>query len=277
MLCEIFKQRPDHRQYKESTFLSCNDTLVGVEIEVEGNVTNRFGKPFMYWNEVEDGSLRNGREFVTNGEGLAGADLVAAINEITAYLRTKDIVFSDRCSVHVHMDARKLTRQQVFNMAVLYAYFEELLMFVGGEWRSSNIFCQSFARSNLANSITALIESDSSTANTASRIGRYSSFNINSLSKHGTIEIRCHEGTSSKKRLLNWINMLLQLRAYAIKADLDKMYKAIFDGNMSTAEVFGKYAPMLEASPDVTAKLAVGRANVLDIYLNHQKLTKGAA
>ena len=100
-----------------------SDTLLGVEVEVEGC---KKGLPTSnsstgYWLSKEDHSLREGgREFVF-AEPLFGADAVAAINYLCDEAIAQKWVISERTGIHVHMDMRNMEVEKFQNFCILYA------------------------------------------------------------------------------------------------------------------------------------------------------------
>ena len=75
----------------------------GIEIEVEGqDLPNHRTK---FWDTVEDGSLRNGLEYVING-AISHKDVVPALEELQKAFddEESELSFSFRTSVHVHMN-----------------------------------------------------------------------------------------------------------------------------------------------------------------------------
>jgi len=88
--------------------------IAGVELEIEDTLGVAGGLPGG-WHSEEDGSLRNyGMEFIS--PPLAADSLIAHFQHIHAKLSTKtgkQEHFSDRTSIHVHVNCLDLTQEQV--------------------------------------------------------------------------------------------------------------------------------------------------------------------
>ena len=117
---------------KEDAFYSRTHTIIndayifGIEVEVE-NVPNPrvqyFHRP--YWGLTADNSLRNnGVEFVSLP--LKGYQVEAAPKQLANSL-PKEHQFSERTSVHIHMNVRDLTIEQIVNLMLIYTSLENLL------------------------------------------------------------------------------------------------------------------------------------------------------
>ena len=107
-----------------------------------------FGKG--YWYVKHDGSLRDdGVEFVT--DKLYGKDLSLALDELNDYFKTLKFnpTESDRCSVHVHLDIRDLSKTEFIRLLIDYAVFETVLFNYCGKHRLENLYCLPFARSDM--------------------------------------------------------------------------------------------------------------------------------
>lgn len=201
-----------------------SDDRVGVEIEVEGLKesirTNLYkSQPFRYWKCVEDGSLRDGGlEFVFK-KAFGGKDIINALSEIDAMVMSKyPLALTERTSIHVHVDVRDLDIDELIKYILLYILCENILFKFCGEERQESIFCIPVNKSDkLATDISTIIHyirigRIDILPDHISNFGRYSSINLVSLVKYGSLEFRGHQGTSDVGRIKNWINLLLNLK-----------------------------------------------------------------
>lgn len=220
--------------------LLVSDGLIGIEIEVsnlhpkvwEDCHTN---KKLKYWELKEDGSVRGGGEFVFKSP-LSGRDLVDALHEIEAYL-TKQYKENGirttndyQTSVHVHLDVRDTTTEQLYHLCILYSLFEPLLFKYCGDNRQRNIFCLSVnhAPASFIKLIERLSLRDLERADIiyhvttgSTEYSRYSACNFNALNRFGSVEFRGHRGTYDSDHLLNWVNILLSLKKYILEYQFD--------------------------------------------------------
>src|SRR4030042_4305971 len=110
-------------------------TYVGIEVELEG-VRTKHSTPSS-WKTVEDGSLKiDGVEFVTIP--IKFCYLEKELERLFGSLHTSTI--SSRCSIHVHMNARDFTMDELYVFLILYIIFERSLYRLSGD-RWNNIFC----------------------------------------------------------------------------------------------------------------------------------------
>ena len=245
-VASLFGHAQDNRLYKPSDLLVLPACNVGIEIEVEGQIhtdravfsaIGKFSdkKIAQYWSVVSDGSLRDGCELVT--PILFGDDLVQAIgalekiNEKLVYRPS----FSHRCSTHVHLDARDLDKDQLLSLIFIYYLYEKYLFSYWGERRYNNIYCIPLNKCHqFISTVGALIRetNEGTILNTFQAINereRYCAFNLNALLKYGSVEFRHGEGTFDSKKILNWINILMCLKRYALNNPPEELLTIITD------------------------------------------------
>jgi len=101
-------------------------TYLGIEVEVE-NVRHREGR-CPYWSATDDGSLRNrGVEFIT--PPIRAWRVEHALNKLFLNELNPGIDFSERTSIHVHMNVRTLTIKQLEALVLTYIVFESYFLF----------------------------------------------------------------------------------------------------------------------------------------------------
>ena len=118
----------------------------GIEIELENcRRLDRFGFP-SYWTVEGDGSLRNaGMEFKSSRDyGLN--DAKSSLTHLHNFLEGNGIEpeVNPRCGVHVHMDVRDMSHEQVYNLLCNYSMIEPTFFaYVNnyGEDREGSHFC----------------------------------------------------------------------------------------------------------------------------------------
>lgn len=185
------------------------DTGVGIEMEVESAEFDLPHKLFGPWKIVGDGSLREGgKEFVT-GYGARVGDVFKPLLSLTdamAQVRKEypaAFEFSERTSIHIHLDCRFFTESQIESFLSLYTLVENPLFKYAGPDRKHNIFCVPLRDSKI---------SPGHTLNT--RIGdwdKYSALNLLALRTFGTLEFRHMSGNSDPLKIYMWIILLALL------------------------------------------------------------------
>ena len=120
-LSKVNNINPDKRTYNPNDLLILNRRDIGIEIELEGWRGNDTSPP--YWTLVNDGSLRNGVELVSSV--IRGDDVIKALDEAQKFCVRNGAIFSDRCSVHIHLDVRHLDTQELLRIVSTYIIFEK--------------------------------------------------------------------------------------------------------------------------------------------------------
>lgn len=236
-------------------------TCVGIEVEVEQILTNNpVGAEFIYasdnttkidhfllWNNKEDGSLRNnGREFVSYP--VAGENIEFALHTLNKFLHynvnAKGHEFSDRTSVHVHVDFREVKFDDVANLLLTYIAVEPVLYNFCGGRRHKNIFCVPVNQTAQYRGIRRFWQNRNyETLSFLIREWRkYLGLNLLPLgnsSHFGTIEFRHMVGTIDVERLCQWINMLLRLKKYALNTNFEANYAEVV--NLNTTSEYANY------------------------------------
>lgn len=262
-------------------------TFVGIEVEVERMLDDGFHTPEYLklapaWACKPDGSLRNnGREFVSLP--IRGDAVMASIDHLGAYLNKchKGYEFSERTSVHVHVNVRKMSLEQIATLIVVYLSVEKsIFKFIkqGGWDRSNNIFCVSLAESDFYVGLHDLLK-PMQTGDWGIVLGiihqmwrKYTAFNTLPVSEKGTVEFRHMGGTINAEVLRNWINLILCLKKYAETHSLEQVINTITDLNVNSQydgyllDIFGPCYPLVGGNT-VSAELEEGVCTVKDILL----------
>ena len=93
------------------------DDYIGIEVEAEHVYDNDAMGIQPWWDNISDGSLREGgREFVF-AQPMFGEDVLDALNALSDTIDDY-AVYSERCSVHVHLNVRDMTFEQIANMTL---------------------------------------------------------------------------------------------------------------------------------------------------------------
>jgi len=212
----------------------------GVGIEVEAERAKAFNSH--YWEITADNSLRdNGIEFRTF-YGYRIAHLPAALLELQA--QAGKFSFSERTSVHVHIDVRNTQIEEVGQMFLLYLLFEKSLFRFAGAHREHNVFCVPFNQSSKCtkpHSWLALINGAE----------KYTALNLAPVAGFGTVEYRHMAGNADAQHIFNWVMLIAHMKYYATHTSYDKMKEKILGlktnsrFNAFRDEVFQAYSPMV--------------------------------
>jgi hypothetical protein len=259
----------------EPDFEGVSDELVNskvrVGVEIEAESVSDYDLPEeveSYWNITEDGSLKdNGAEFVFRSP-LRGASIVHALEVIEEHLSSIGAICNGRTGLHVHMDARGMSTDELSTLAVLYALTERPLFAFAGADRLNNVFCRPVTESCEISIFKALYaaHSDDDYTHALDSARKYSAMNLESVRRLGSIEFRMHYGTYKAKRILLWINILMSLynKAIEIAARDDRtallMELCVSGKDNILSYVYGEYADMLHYNADIDHQKCVHAA-----------------
>lgn len=197
-----------HPQICDSMLLAKDAPLfVGLECEIES--IRHSGEGDHLFKVTNDGSLRNhGLEFISNPISIDTAiPLFKELHGAIA-LHDADLAFSERTSIHVHVNCANIPQDEVKNIILMYALFEEFFFRLVHPDRRHNIHCVPLTETYLP----VYYKSDLNTL--VSKWHKYTALNIKPLTNLGTIEFRHMQGHNDEVLLDQWlgtINNLVQV------------------------------------------------------------------
>jgi hypothetical protein len=211
-------------------------TYVGVEVELE-KVQLKTNPPSS-WKTVTDGSLKlDGKEFIT--VPIRFCYLEQELVRLFGSMKPPHV--SSRCSIHVHMNARDFTQQELLRFVLLYLIFEKSLFnFSGG--RSANIFCTPLYESIpiVAAQLSKLQKGDGFIKFV--RWNKYFALNICPIwgqqeesKRTGTIEFRHMAGTTDVEHIIEWVNLIVSLKIAAKKLSTDSLITNLLTMNSTSS------------------------------------------
>ena len=238
------------------------NTCYGVEVEVEWDSTEAKNEVISYFMEnfipnvsiTEDGSLRNGLEFVSSVPHVKRS-ILGEMEQLYDVLKEFGAVVTHRCSTHIHVDVRNFNTAQLFAFQTIWSFFEyDMLSCIDSE-RKNNKFCLTdyITPFNLEFKYSVISgRNDINWLRERGKRYRYQAMNvIDPLLRQGSIEFRSMQGNLDIEKLTNWINKLEKLvnisklydtpksmyKLYNILISHPRMfYKAVF-GQKSTEEL----------------------------------------
>ena len=228
--------------------------MVGIEIEVENMKKGVHLEA--YWDIKNDGSLRNnGIELVSVPLQIKQVQL--ALDHVYTQMNAQNEPdFSNRTSIHIHVNCRDLTQDQIFNFVLLYAIFEKHFYQVAGTRRMNSIFCVPLFRTNQMTTINEVIYGMSPNWQKYCGLNLLPLFANNITQGYGTIEFRHLYGTNNQQEVLEWINDILCLRKFACEISKDDLLATIKEMNTTSSylsmysQVFAKGRRLLNHKKD---------------------------
>jgi len=259
MLVNIINRYPPLPKWDKKPDLCgmVSDSFVGIEVEVEGIRTR--DSSFIFWSGKEDGSLRNGgREYVTHP--IPAIYAPEALEELQEFLTTRNPnhVFTNRTSIHIHLNVRDLSFKQLHAFSLVYVLVEKAFYRFAGRDRYKNIFCVPHADSIDYQTVAKLmdyakdedalsIDDFIAIRNEFDRCRRYVGFNVKSVVPFGTVEFRHLRGTMDKEVITTWINLILSIKKYVMETPYDNIIDTIHSINTTSqyeqllSRIFGEH------------------------------------
>jgi len=180
--------------------------MFGVEIETASCPNYRCLKGQTVFGAKYDGSIK-GLEF--DSPKLYGDAGLQAISDFCGMARTLNWRIDSDCGLHLHCDMRE--ESLAVRRRVAHAYLQ-----TNGIWRSFvNQYraneC-SYCRHNMPipRDFFALMSSESAWESFCFDTNRYSGFNFASYPRHGSFEIRLHQGSLNSRAIAAWVRIHLQ-------------------------------------------------------------------
>lgn len=154
------------------------------------------------WKVVYDGSVSGGCEVVS--PVLSGSAGLAQVKGVLKAMNKAGAKANDKCGLHVHVGAGDLSALELQHVARRYDAFESVIdTFVNPRRRDDcSDWCHTM-RPIIKNIDEMAVVSTKSMIQRI--LGRYYKLNLKAYLKHGTVEFRQLEGTTSWTKVVNWI------------------------------------------------------------------------
>jgi len=180
------------------------DYLQGSNIQVESEWYNHNTRN--HWKIVSDATVSNGSY---GGELVSpvlkgGAGLLELQKILEALNSFSEIDVDHRCGVHVHLSYDDMQVSHIQNIYKRYAHFEDTIdtWFPKSRRADSNRWCRSIQNNHDLQRVANYSGSTRGMSRLAS--SRYVKLNLQSLSRHGTIEFRQHAGSTDFEKISHW-------------------------------------------------------------------------
>lgn len=239
------------------------DALCGIELEIEGWQWDRDHPGFRF---TEDGSLRPDERGNPGIEAVTEpVRLMHAPGLLRSFFHRFPVVernYSERCSIHVHLNVNDMTYEQVGAFSLVYQTLERLLFGFVGHDRDKNIFCVPWSQSGINYKLVSEMAYDPH--GLARRWQKYTALNLQPITTQGTIEFRHLHGTNDVELITNWLRLLGRMREYTLRKSMAELTNVFMEMNTVSNygawldDVFQQDAVLLRRQPDFEKKLAAG-------------------
>lgn len=187
------------------------ETLFGTEYELESiSSYTRLAGTLDNNIVIElDNSLRNnGYEFKTQAISLTKSlEIFNILFKLLEFKKRKQ-AFSDRTSIHVHLNVADLTLEQAKEFVLLYALLEPVFFNFVAKDRHNNIFCVPLNFTTLPNKYCQEFKT------MVNYWHKYTAFNILPVKELGTFEFRHMEATDDFDKYKNWLSAIASLKDF---------------------------------------------------------------
>ncbi len=208
---------------------------------------------------AEDGSLRNnGHEFITPPTEVS--KMLPLFEFLHSRLMLGNSPYSERTSIHVHVNCCNLTQSQVRDVVLYYALFEEAFFSICDPSRRDNIHCVALTETALPSWY------GTSLGNLLNRWHKYTALNLKPIATQGTIEFRHMHGHNDPVLLGEWLTILEQLvllgRSTKITSQSfsEESLEAVFNQLFGKSRIAGhwKYLRPVMENQIIDVKLSLG-------------------
>jgi len=240
---------PDNLEYSPVKDLILSRCFIGIEVELEGLPKTAFKNNLKYWEFRQDGSLRDyvGRATELVSSRMFGKDILNALDELNTFGTKFTPSLSERTSIHIHLDVRNLSKEQVLTLVFVYLIYEQMYFAMAGMERKNSNFCVPLSKtihelSNIAKTFSKRT-GEEDLHYYLGEFSKYSALNLRAIRKFGTLEFRHYPGEFRKNKILEWINAIMALKRFTIRDNmtLDDIFNEINnDFSKFTNNVFRK-------------------------------------
>lgn len=214
------------------------DLIVGVELETENAQVVSNNMSLQQWMgenmlRIEnDGSLRGNHAYEFISAPMKMRHITPLLEDFFSKTQFNAENYSDRCSVHVHVNCTDMRTDEIAAIALLYTVFEDILFeFVGGE-REENIYCIPW--NQCRNHLDLVYNLLNDPVSALRKWVKYTALNVQPLSTYGTIEFRHMHGTADIRKLERWMDIIGQLVLVARTEGLESLTEIIKTLNSSS-------------------------------------------
>jgi hypothetical protein len=211
----------------------------GIELEIEGvSPSDTEDAAFLqYARVIEDHSLRNGLEIVTNP--LSRGEVQRFAKAYEAWAKDNPPTLTERCSTHIHVNAQDMNYEQLRSFLWLSIAVEGVLMEYCSDWRRNNTYC--YLTHKVTNTVAWLRELLLRSQQQQMLLQflqrgtpKYTAVGLFRFHDYGTVEFRMFDGTTSADSITAWCHMLESLRELAMEFTVEQLRdKKYRDGMLS--------------------------------------------
>lgn len=258
--------------------LECEKTPgdVGIEIEVEGE--NLKAVLNNTWVTHNDGSLRGeypnqAAEFVL-AKPIPINKVYSSVASLIRSLGPKaEFQFSERTSVHVHVNVLEMEWDKLLNFIYTYMILETVLYQFHNPSRMGNRFCLRVVDAEgIIDLVGSLIKYEKDAQHEINQgNAKYAGINLSSIFRFGSLEFRGMDGNIDPNRISLWCSILLNIRDWANKQEsvlsICDLFTGISDNDLEKVlkDILGDAADKLPPVGEIYNAIALNVCLTSDI------------
>ena len=200
---------------------------LGFEIELEGIHGGRWPQNIEGWVRKDDGSLRNGKEYIFAGP-QSGDMALNSLRAMAAKMAEVGVDPTFRCSTHVHLDVRDLNWDQYERTILLYMVFEDMFFDHCQPYRRHSNFCVPFQSNDWLSQYFGQrvigCESFAHKFNHLQMWPKYSGLNLQVTTTFGSIEFRGSHAIVDEAELIGLAQRMLYLKKFVVEDESTDHY-----------------------------------------------------
>lgn len=243
----------------------------GVELEIE-QIQDHGEYALKHWNITTDDSLReNGHEY-TKGP-MSYDNAVKAFVGLHKDLKTGPKPFSDRTSIHVHVNVGSLEEEELKQFILTYALLEPLFFEFVGQKRQNNIYCVPLNYTYLPTVYKHPLQT------LHAKWSKYTAFNLCPVGVHehsqglSTVEFRHMYGTNKIELFSDWLSAIRDLYLFVTTTPEYNLVKLL--ANRTPVSIIAQSAvPTLAKQHTAMEIQEICGDTVLDVKLSEGALVK---
>ena len=200
---------------------------LGFEIELEGIHGGRWPQNIEGWVRKDDGSLRNGKEYIFAGP-QSGDMALNSLRAMAAKMAEVGVDPTFRCSTHVHLDVRDLNWDQYERTILLYMVFEDMFFDHCQPYRRHSNFCVPFQSNDWLSQYFGQrvigCENLAHKFNNLQMWPKYSGLNLQVTTTFGSIEFRGSHAIVDEAELIGLAQRMLYLKKFVVEDESTDHY-----------------------------------------------------
>lgn len=184
------------------------------------------------------GYSKSGMEIKCNG-AKTYTQLDRSLAKLGTKLKKYDVQANKSCGYHLHMSNKRFfNKLNIERIVKTWLAVEDILYATQPAERQNSTYCKRKLYEYASVNHVKLPQGKSRLVNELARYDRYYSLNLASLYKHGTIEIRLHQGTTDKEQVIQWVKLMRHIFDYALDKGYDsKKVDELFKEEISDAKI----------------------------------------